>query len=100
MGDLYFPPLYSKGHLSTHVFNTNIASFPVSHYHFAWLKLESSSFPSHHCWHSLFPTHGNLLTLGRSPVLCLPLLFSGFCIQGLRCRDFWGCGAESALQVL
>lgn len=101
MGHLYFFPLYVDKCPLESVFNMNIASFPVSHYHFAWLKLESSKPPPlHHCWHSLFPTHGNLLTWGSSPVLCLPLLFSGFCVQVLHCLDFWGCGAEPALQVL
>lgn len=45
--DLCCPLPYSKGHLSTYIFNMNIASFPASHYHFAWLKLESSSSPFH-----------------------------------------------------
>lgn len=98
MGHLYFFPLYVDKCPLESVFNMNIASFPVSHYHFAWLKLEPSLLLSTTA--GLFPTHGNLLTWGSSPVLCLPLLFSGFCVQVLHCLDFWGCGAEPALQVL
>lgn len=56
MGHLYFFPLYVDKCPLESVFNMNIASFPVSHYHFAWLKLESSKPPPlHHCWFVSYP---------------------------------------------
>lgn len=35
VNDLCCTTPYSKGHLSTYIFNVSIASFPASHYHFA-----------------------------------------------------------------
>lgn len=97
--DFCCPPTYSKGHWSTYIFNMNIALFPASHCHLAWLKLESSSSPFHWCCRTLFPTHGNGLGLDNSPTLC-PSLFSDFCIRALCCLDSQGCEGQPALQVL